>query len=395
MAFAQSACFGPCPSVIVNFAAEPDSSEQLRLHGVDVFGRGDVDREEACVGLRKPLLVPVVFERDLVLVAQLTQLDGQARAAPREPQVQSLIVRLHPLEDLPQPLDVLVVLGAALILRDRFQSVDVKLLHSANSVVHLIGGEEAKDVQRDDLLDPSLHPLDLLLARVEAPVDHQTDVLFQIRLVNAELGPARAQLNNLAVRLLRESLVNDFAEHVVRRHFVHLFPQILEHRVRQLVDSLYVVLRGRQAHDQFPENGREIERDTVVGAKCVPNQIAQKLEQPLVRRCLGVRIQHKAVAVFARVSLLFRCLDQKRHHSLFKLVHHIDEGLSIGTPHVYRRLSLELDTHGLLVRLILLPDIDLATNLLEDLAENCVFSLVIDLTRFLETKCVISVDFHV
>ena len=109
-------------------------------------------------------------------------IDGDTRRARGELEQARLLFLVELAHDLPEPLDELVVLLAAPVVRVAFPVVDVDLAQAADQDLELALVKDCQRLLRDDLVDAFPQRRELLFdSPLEPPLDEQVDVFLCAR----------------------------------------------------------------------------------------------------------------------------------------------------------------------------------------------------------------------
>ena len=106
-------------------------------------------------------------------------------------------------------------------------------------------------------------------------------------------------------------------------------------------------------------------------------------------RAVGLWIQQEALSVRSDFRPIVGCFDQEREDTSLQLATYVDQRVTEWATVVHRTLSSKVDFPAALIRALLLEVCEVrmtALDLLESLAEDGLFALVIDLPTFTKVK---------
>ena len=180
----------------VNRSTHSGSLHESQAHKFVSPIERNVQLEETGVSLWITLLRHVCVQSELMLVLQLTHIDGQSVAAPNELQVETTLFMAPSSEHAPETLHNFVTCITARVRCNRLQSVNINLLSTTSSYLDGICAEVANLVELafQDLVDAASNSFNLLRCLRRSGFEDKSDELLDICLGHALILTIWAQL---------------------------------------------------------------------------------------------------------------------------------------------------------------------------------------------------------
>ena len=171
-----------CIVVSVHFTTKCCRSGDSMEHLVFCLVVRDVQLEEASVSLREGVLVHVTNQPNLVLVAQVGQVDRQTASTPHKLEVCSALLVIHSLEGAPELGDDTMVAAVVGESGDRLQALNVDGLLTSAARLECLPVKEVKDLSLvlNDFEEAFSDCFDLLSCLVASSFQNQLNKLVDV-----------------------------------------------------------------------------------------------------------------------------------------------------------------------------------------------------------------------
>jgi hypothetical protein len=150
-----------------------------------------------------------------------------------------------------------------------------------------------------------------------------------------------------------------------------------------LIEVFQVSVLQGLTEDVLPEARWEVQVQRGKRTNCETQQVTQELEELQVRRRIGARIRDVTITVLSMVVSRVDCLDKQGQDVWFQLLADVCKRVPERTSSIDTAFALEVCSIWSLICSIHSEAFKIAGlfDLLEDLAEQCALTLVIDLSR--------------
>ena len=139
----------------------------------------------------------------------------------------------------------------------------------------------------------------------------------------------------------------------------------------------------------LPDRGSQVERYGRLRHDAEANDAAEEVEHVEVRRAVGLRVQEEALSVRSNLRPIVGCFDQEWQDAGLQLSANVDQGVTEWATVIHRTFTSKVNLPAAFVRALLLEVIKAgitAFDLLESLAEDGLFALVVNMASFTEVK---------